>query len=183
MHVSEFPHEDSDTSLYILLPASLISNKWKIKENITNNDLRSLIEQFSTNEKIRKLRELLHINTTSEEDDTDLPTCPIFEMEISLKIHDLLKALKDGKSSGPGPSNLENPSQEHITQGVHRARVKVSEESTKAGGINMICIEQAILSSPRIVEVNCDYPFIWFIYEKEIQEILFMGVCGESNDL
>ncbi|XP_029170359.1 leukocyte elastase inhibitor-like [Nylanderia fulva] len=174
MHVSEFPHEKSDTSLYILLPASFISKQWKIKENIRHDDLRRLTDHFSDYENIMKLRELLK-TISKKEDDTDLLTCPVFELEISLKIHDLLKAFE--KSSG----SSRNRSKEHIIQGVHRACVKVSEENTKAGGINVICKERAFLPSPRKVYVDCDYPFIWFIYEKEIQEILFIGVCEKSD--
>lgn len=178
MHVSEFPHKDSNTSLFVLLPATLISGKWTVRKNIDESDIDSLTIQFSTCDGCWKLRNLLHSDTV-EEDDAGFSVWPKFEMESDINTYELLTDLEPNleKLFTSGAINLGNSENEskHTVKIIHHTHVKASEKSTIAGGINVICTDHVSFPGSKTVKRNCSYPFVWFIYEKKLQEILFIG--------
>lgn len=63
VHVSEFPYMNSDTSLFVLLPA-ILSDTWMIKRNITDADICELVHRLSSNRATWQLRNVLRSKPT-----------------------------------------------------------------------------------------------------------------------
>ncbi|KMQ84220.1 antithrombin-iii-like protein [Lasius niger] len=67
----------------------------------------------------------------------------------------------------------------HLGNAVHRTHVKVTEEDTVAGTVNMIrtgqedCLVRDPLHEIRVL--NFTFPFVWLIYDKQRRNVLFAG--------
>ncbi|XP_029157839.1 uncharacterized protein LOC114930264 [Nylanderia fulva] len=184
IHVSEFPclrDEGDGTSLYVVLPATLVSDTWTIKQNITKDDIFNLVLRLLEPNGVVVLQELLHGVKALEGDDTGIETWPTFKVETNVEIPNLLEFLDKEESFVPGAIDLwkdrtRNAKNEHKLNLVHRVRVDITGNHTNLCAINSICTEEGIEQKPNIFEVNNDYPFVWFIYDKEFREIFFIGV-------
>ncbi|KMQ83043.1 antithrombin-iii-like protein [Lasius niger] len=164
MHVSEFPHKNENTLLFVLLLASVISGDWMIRMNKSVDDICVLIKRLSTKEGICKLRNLLDSDTTSE-DVTDFSIRPNFELEKNLSIRELLRALDAEELLMLDVIDLDsffvkNKESVHLGYAVHRTHVKVTEEDTIAGSVTVVYTGQERCSSAKQVVVNHDYPFV-----------------------
>ncbi|KMQ84020.1 antithrombin-iii-like isoform 1 protein [Lasius niger] len=142
MHVSEFPHKNKSTSLFVLLPASVISGDWMIRMDLNINYIYNLIERLSIEERICKLRNLLDSDTTSE-DVTDFSIRPYFEGERNLPIRELLRAPDAEELLMPDAIDLKsffmkNKESLHLDNAVHRTHVKVMQWSTMASSATVI---------------------------------------------
>ncbi|KMQ85062.1 antithrombin-iii-like isoform 1 protein [Lasius niger] len=141
MHVSEFPYKNGNTSLFLFVPASVISGDWMndIDPNVKN--IRDLIEKLSTEKGICKLRNLLDSDTTRE-DITDFSIWPTFEVERNLPIRELA-SFRVEELLKPDAINLYCSHEDddyslHLGKVVHRTHVKVMEEGIIASSAIVI---------------------------------------------
>lgn len=73
-----------------------------------------------------------------------------------------------------------NKSDIHLTDAIHKAKVEVDEDGTVAAAATVVFTFRSSrpLDPTRFV---ANHPFIYFIYDKMSQNILFMGVYRVPN--
>lgn len=76
-----------------------------------------------------------------------------------------------------GTSNFSMLSDEKVTLGraIHKARIEVSEEGTKAAAATVLfSFRSSRPAEP--AQFRCNHPFIYLIYDKIANAVLFTGV-------
>ena len=98
---------------------------------------------------------------------------PKFNLESELKLKSNLKALGMERAFGRGadftPMDIDNV---YIEDVIHKAVIDVNEAGTTAAAATAVLIRQPSIP-PRALTV--DKPFIYMIYDRENNSILFMG--------
>ncbi|UZR94218.1 serpin family protein [Chondrinema litorale] len=100
---------------------------------------------------------------------------PKFEFGYGLKLNDVLQELGIEDVFDESVADLSNisDSQLFVNEVKHKAYIKVDEEGTEAAAVTSVGIVET--SAPLSLELICDKPFAFFIYEKEQGNILFSG--------
>lgn len=190
MHVSDIPFQNGAMSLFVFSPASSdgeCSDKWKIKENISSDDLVELTKRLSTSNGIDELRNLLKYSRTSRvENVTEVSVFSPFDMEKNLTMNDLLEALDIGELMETDNFELdfcENIPDSSFRLGnvVHRSRVYVTKTKMLVGAITMILTGKESGPHSEVVEVDRNSHFVWLIYDALQEEILSVGSCNSDR--
>ncbi|XP_029159728.1 uncharacterized protein LOC114931743 [Nylanderia fulva] len=191
MHVSDIPFQNGDMSLFVFSPASFdgeYSDKWRIKENISSDDLFELTKRLSTSNGIDELRNLLKYSRKSHvENVTDVSVFSPFDMERNLTIKDLLKALDIEELMETTNFCLDFCGNKRDSLSlcfgnvVHRSRVKVTNGMMIVGAITMILTGKESGPHPEVVNVNRNSQFVWLIYDALQEEILSVGSCNSNR--
>ncbi|XP_029170371.1 uncharacterized protein LOC114940056 [Nylanderia fulva] len=191
MHVSDIPFQNGDMSLFVFSPASFdgeYSDKWRIKENISSDDLFELTKRLSTSNGIDELRNLLKYSRKSHvENVTDVSVFSPFDMERNLTIKDLLKALDIEELMETTNFYLDFCGNRRDSLSlcfgniVHRSRVKVTNGMMIVGAITMILTGKESGPHPEVVNVNRNSQFVWLIYDALQEEILSVGSCNSDR--
>lgn len=184
--VSELPYENSNLSLFMLLPASQVSDKLKsIKVRLNNSYLRKLIKQLSTDEGTRTLRNLLHSDTNNIKKFSFLPN---FKLERNIKIRELLQVLGVPQLLKSDAIELDESffprHKQSVRYGdiVHRTRVKITKKNTIMGAMTLLSRRDSVSKMvSKSAKVDTQYPFLWLLYDRLQGNILFMGVCRRSS--
>lgn len=140
------------------------------------------MECLATEKGSRELRELLDVGLPSYEVEVTLPR---FELERELPIGQLLHALGAGELLAPGMADLrgfvaDGEESLHLGDAVHRARIEVTEEGTTAAAATAIfTFRSSRPTEPAIFKAN--HPFVYLIYNKADNIILFTGVFRSPN--
>ncbi|XP_076385280.1 serine protease inhibitor 88Ea isoform X2 [Megachile rotundata] len=172
VHVLELPYKGEKVSMFVLLPP------FANPENNNNEDsLRQLIERLSNQAGAEALRSLFDSGISSQQVEVMLPR---WEMEKELPLGRLLHELGAGELMMPNKADLsgflkagEKPL--HLGDAIHRAKIEVTEEGTTAAAATILYS----FRSGRPLEpavFNANHPFLYFIYDKSTQSILFTGV-------
>ncbi|KMQ83470.1 antithrombin-iii-like isoform 2 protein [Lasius niger] len=183
MHVIEFPYTNENKSLFVFIPGSLSLDDYKSRRFPIDDDLIcDLIERLSTEEGICTLRNLLDSDIPPSED-CFLKESLTFEVERNLPMRELLQLLYIEQLLKPDAINLDSffvdDDSVHLGNVVHRTHIKVTEEDTVAGAVNMIrtgqedCLVRDSLYEIRVLGFT--FPFIWLIYDKQRRNVLFAG--------
>lgn len=184
MAVNEFIINERHTSLYVLLPIIVSPDLTFFETDHSNTGLCNLIGRLSDDEGMRKLRNLLHGFGRSRSK-TAYSIRPTFAIERNLCIRDLLRALGGEQLLTSQAIEMDHyftddDQSVHLSNAVHRAHVKFTENNITASAITLIT-EQASYSNKTLIDVNCKFPFLWLIYDKMNMDILYCGVFNEFD--
>ncbi|KMQ85450.1 antithrombin-iii-like isoform 1 protein [Lasius niger] len=182
MHVSEFLYTSEKTSLFVFLPSAITLADFSVREFLTNG-ISNLIERLSTEQAISTLRNLLDSDTPSE--DAGLSIDPIFDLYGDMPMRALLRDLSIEELLKPDAINLDSffvdDDSVHLGNAMHRIRVKVTENYTAAGAVNVIYTGQGIPSEDKRNIDKCDFPCVWLIYDKQRRNVLFAGAFNDFD--
>lgn len=156
------PYKGEQASMYILLPPFATKNGIdKVLSKLNANTLYDIVAPDAL--MLRTVKVSLPKFTV----DRTLELGPILE---GIGVGDLLRPTSD-------LSGLTGNTKDRITLGgaVHKARIEVDEEGTKAAAATAIFTFRS--SRPaEPAHFNCNHPFIYFIYDSKKKAILFAGV-------
>ncbi|KMQ81519.1 serpin-like protein [Lasius niger] len=75
----------------------------------------------------------------------------------------------------------------HLGNAVHRTHIKVTEEDTVAGSVNVIYTGQEDYHVPSSdsnkISQHYYLPFVWLIYDKQRRNVLFAGAFNKNHSL
>ncbi|XP_029166492.1 serine protease inhibitor 88Ea-like [Nylanderia fulva] len=178
-YVLELPYKGDEVSMFVLLPP--FSTARTLLQDSSSSEpqdgIRQLVERLATAKGGRELRQLLDDGMPAREVEVSLPR---FEVERELQLNQLLHALGAGELLTPGAADLrgfvaEGEGSLHLGDAVHRARVEVTEEGTTAAAATAIfTFRSSRPTEPAIF--NANHPFVYLIYDKRDQTVLFTGV-------
>ena len=100
---------------------------------------------------------------------------PKFKMKFSMILNDLLKEMGMPDAFSPAKADFTKITADggiFISIVKHKTFVEVNEQGTEAAAVTLIGFER---TAADFFEMICDRPFVFFIYEKDSQAILFMG--------
>ncbi|KMQ84278.1 serpin-like protein [Lasius niger] len=193
MHICELPYKNKyKTSLFVLLPGDCPLEYTEEEEDCFNkydivNEMYNILNILSTEEIIcSHFHKWLKGNVTRETS-PNFVVWPNFELEIELPIHQLLQALGVEElvaSDGIDMSGfVEGENQKlHLGSAVHRAHVKVTEENTVASAVTALYTGNEFAQPVERVICNSDKPFVWLIYDKHRQNVLFAGAFNKVDE-
>ena len=98
---------------------------------------------------------------------------PKFEIKDEYQLNELLFSLGIGDVFSPQVADLGNISDEQlsVSKVMHKTYMKVDEKGTEAAAVTSVGIETTSMPPSYI----CNRPFAFYIYEREMGNILFMG--------
>jgi serpin B len=150
----ELPYDGEDISMMIFLPK--------------NNDIISLIDIIDI--------EMFSIWTASmieKKVDIYLPKFEI-ETKYSLKENLMNLGMKIPFTENADFSLITGGKDLFISNVVHKAFIDVNEEGTEAAAATGVMMELTANGDSNIV-FDCDHPFLYIIYHKQTDTILFLG--------
>lgn len=177
MHILELPYKGKEISMYVLLPPFSTARSHQTSDNEPQDGIRQLVERLATEKGSREMRDLLNYGMMMREVEVSLPR---FEMERELPVRQLLSALGAGVLLAPGAADLRGfveDGEQGLTLGdaVHRARIEVTEEGTTAAAATaLLTFRSSRPTEPAVF--NANHPFVYMIYNKPNQTILFAGI-------
>ncbi len=102
-------------------------------------------------------------------------TVPKFSLEYGTTLDAALK--EQGLSSLYSNYDLtgmtENP--QKVSTVIHKVKIELDEEGTKAAAATAVATTKNAAEAEPFIEVRLDRPFAFLIYDKEANEVLFMG--------
>jgi len=160
VQILEMPYTGDDISMIVVLPK--------------NNDLSSIINSVDND---------MFSTWMNSLDETYVDIyLPKFEVETSYNLNDYLKALGMNIpfSSSADFSGITGAKDLFISDVVHKAFIDVNEEGTEAAAATAVVMTTSVNGggSSRIV-FECNHPFMYLIYHKQTETILFMGSISE----
>lgn len=164
-HILELPYKGDEVSMVIILP------------RFENNAIDKLIKQLSE-ESIQDLIDLDSLYPRPVEVEM-----PRFSVEKTMNLRPVFErlGLSELFSDEADFSTLTGESDSvHFNGAVHKAKVEVDEDGTVAAAATAIFTFRSSrpLEPTRFV---ANHPFLYFIYDKVSQNILFMGVYKVPN--
>ncbi|MEN3044797.1 MAG: serpin family protein [Candidatus Hydrothermales bacterium] len=150
----EIPYEGEEIFIVIFLPKL--------------SDINS-IDEYLNYEKFKEIKEKMKI----EEVDIYLPK---FKTETNYLLKSTLfeMGIKDAFSEiNADFSGISGKRDLFISDAYHKAFVEINEEGTEAAAATGIVMEKTAIRERKIFKV--DRPFVFLIYNKKIQSILFFG--------
>jgi len=153
--ILEMSYVGNRLAMYVILPEE-VDGLGSLEKKLTPDSLKSLI--VSTHE--QKVNVIL----------------PKFKLELGLSLKDVLRSLGiqeiflQDKANFTGISSEE---QLHVSHVLHKAFVEVNEEGTEAAAATAVRImARSLVIVPDFI---ADHPFLFLIYDKFSEFILFMG--------
>ncbi|KAF9419234.1 hypothetical protein HW555_004161 [Spodoptera exigua] len=162
--ILELPYKGSDISMYILLPPySMKEGVTNIIANLTPERLAAVVEEGYMGREV-------------------IVEIPKFTVEKSLSLRDVLETL--------GVGDLFNVTADFTTlseqpgilfdDAVHKAKIQTDEEGTVAAAATAIFgFRSSRPAEPTRFVAN--FPFVYLIYERPTNSILFMGVYRDPK--
>ena len=159
MQILELPYSGGEISMLIFLPREGydLSN---VLEYLDKDTFSDLIESMN-------LREV----------DIYLPKFKIETPLYKLKDYLIDLGMPTAFSSNADFSGIDGNKDLFISKVLHKAFIEVNEEGTEAAAATAVIMERTIDgggSSSRVT-FDCDHPFMFIIYHKHSNTILFMG--------
>jgi serpin B len=151
----ELPYKMFDYSMIIVLPKE--GSFKKIESSMTPDFLKSVITSLKPKLVTVKLPKFKYTS----------PTVSLNNILMSMGMKDAFTPSADFS----GIYESENP---FVSQVIHKAFVDVNEYGTTAGAITVVQMVGGGGYDLKI-EFFCDRPFIYLIYNKKIETILFIG--------
>jgi serine protease inhibitor len=102
---------------------------------------------------------------------------PKFKIEYDAKLKENLINLGMGNAFTSGLADFSNmtPVSVYISEVIHQSFVEVNEEGTEAAAVTVVVIDYTSAGGPETIEIKFDRPFVFAIYEKSTNAILFLG--------
>lgn len=107
-------------------------------------------------------------------------TMPLFNISFGGELVDILKVLNinDVFSSQADLSGI-SPKKLYVSSVKHRAEIEVNEEGTVAAAATATGVMPISIGSN--IPVTIDRPFLFFIFDKKTDSILFMGTVNDPT--
>ncbi|XP_045481195.1 uncharacterized protein LOC123685563 [Harmonia axyridis] len=158
-HAVDIPYENDKYSMLLLIP-SLGTNIRILTRDMQHAHFENIVDSLKPTEVILEM--------------------PKFEIESELNLIDYLKPLKIRAIFGP-MANLTGIVNSNVRIGniVHKAKVQVTEEGTKAAAATTAMVIP--LMGDTSLKLSADKPFIFFIYQKESKNIIFEGIVHDPK--
>ncbi|KAL1512567.1 hypothetical protein ABEB36_002141 [Hypothenemus hampei] len=160
-HILELPYQGDNISMYILLPP--FSNT----EDSIDTTLKNLnLENF------KKL-----VDRDSLISRTVQVALPKFSLETTIELVPILEQLGVGDLFQPTANltALIKNGTASLGKAIHKAKIEVNEEGTKAAAATVLfSFRSSRPAEP--AQFICNHPFIYFVYNKVENAILFGGV-------
>jgi serpin B len=158
----ELPYTGNDISMIIILPKDDKSLS-SIEESINNENLTLWKKSFY-----------------GTEVDIYLPK---FKMEIEYRLNENLinMGMPNAFTENADFSGINGIKELFIHSVIHKAFIEINEEGTEAAAATGIVVGITSIEPQRIV-FNADHPFIFYIQQKEADNILFMGRVSEPSE-
>ena len=158
-HILELPYKGEDISMFILLPP------------FTKEDgIQTVLKRLN----LERFKEIVSGKTLSSR--TVQVSLPKFSLEHTLELVPVLKKIGVGDLfEGGDLSALTGVNNITVGAGLHKAKIEVTEEGTKAAGATVLF---SFRSSRPIepAQFTCNHPFIYLIYDKSAQAVIFTGI-------
>ncbi|MFO7677408.1 MAG: serpin family protein [Thermoplasmatota archaeon] len=161
MKMLELPYSGEDISMMVMLPK--------------NNDLGSLVdmldyEMFSS--------WVSSLNARNVE-----IYLPKFEVETEYSLIEFLKNIgMDIPFTANADFSLITGNKDlFISSVVHKAFIEVNEQGTEAAAATGIVLPTSVNGSPSPIIFDCNQPFLYLIYHKQTDTILFMGTIEDPS--
>ncbi|KAB0797094.1 hypothetical protein PPYR_09022 [Photinus pyralis] len=157
-HILEMPYEGDDISMYILLPPfSKEDGVETVLKRLTLDTFRSVVNESMIARQVKV-------------------SLPKFRLEHTVELTPVLEKIGVGDLF-QSTANFSVLTDEKVSlgRGLHKARIEVTEEGTKAAAATVLFT----FRSSRPLEpaiFNCNHPFVYLIYSKVEQAILFTGI-------
>ena len=106
---------------------------------------------------------------------------PRLKMGFEMVLNDLLKNMGMPDAFSPTKadfSKITNESGIYISLVKHKTFVEINEEGTEAAAVTIVGFDRSVSG---LFNMIADHPFLFIIYEKESQAILFMGKVIEPE--
>lgn len=102
---------------------------------------------------------------------------PRFEFSTEVSLPDTLKAMGMTDAFDPNLADFSGIADEelYISDVLHQAVIKVEETGTEAAAVTVVIMETTAAPMDEPVEITLDHPFIYAIYDRATNAILFMG--------
>ena len=150
-----------------------------------NGDLSNYIESF-TNEELNNI--INKMKPASKEKNGIEISIPKFSFDYDLKLKDDLIKLGVIDAFDEDLANFSNMTnsieeQLYVKDALHKANVDFSEKGIKAAAVTVLVMfdTTAISDMNKPKEIKIDKPFIYFIKDKNTDEIWFTGTVYEPN--
>ncbi|XP_043504725.1 serine protease inhibitor 88Ea-like isoform X2 [Polistes fuscatus] len=178
-HILELPYKGSEISMFILLPPFAAARSLNDDPSRIQGDggIRNVLHRISNDADAMELQILLKDGMSSRQVEVSLPR---FELERELEFKTLLLQLGLQDLVGPNAADLrdfvaDGEETLHLGDGVHKAKIEVTEEGTTAAAATaLFTFRSSRPSEPAVF--NANHPFIYFIYDKTMDSILFSGI-------
>ena len=162
VQVLEMPYTGDDISMIVVLPK--------------NNDLSSIINSVDND---------MFSTWMDSLDETYVDIYfPKFEVETSYSLNDYLKALGMNIpfSSSADFSGITGAKDLFISGVVHKAFIDVNEEGTEAAAATGVTMATGVNGGDSSKIFDCNHPFLYLIYHKQTETILFMGSITDPTE-
>ncbi|VVC94147.1 unnamed protein product [Leptidea sinapis] len=162
--ILELPYKGNDISMYILLPPySMKEGVSNIIRNLTPERLAAVVEEGYMGRDV-------------------VVEIPKFTIERTLSMRPILEALGVGDlfNSSADFSTLSDKQSVFFDDAIHKAKIQIDEEGTVAAAATAIFgFRSSRPAEPSTFIAN--FPFVYVIYEKPSNSILFMGVYRDPK--
>lgn len=159
-HILEMPYKKSSASMFILLPP--FANAAGVENVLAKLNAQTFGEIVREGNLYQK-RVIVSI--------------PKFSLERSIEMTPILEKIGVGDlfSDNSDLSTLTGARNVSLGRAIHKARIEVTEEGTKAAAATVLFTFRS--SRPaEPAQFVCNHPFIYVIYDNENKAILFSGI-------
>ncbi|XP_015174371.1 PREDICTED: leukocyte elastase inhibitor-like isoform X2 [Polistes dominula] len=178
-HILELPYKGLEISMFVLLPPFAAARSLNDDSSRIQGDggIRNVLHRLSDEPNAMELQILLKDGMLPRPVEVSLPR---FELERELDLLTLFTRLGLDDLVGTNSADLGNFVAEgektlHLGDAVHKAKIEVTEEGTTAAAATaLFTFRSSRPSEPAVF--NANHPFIYFIYDKTKDSILFSGV-------
>ncbi|XP_045760897.1 serine protease inhibitor 88Ea-like isoform X1 [Maniola jurtina] len=162
--ILELPYKGNDISMYILLPPySMKEGVSNIIKNLTPERLAAVVEEGYMGREV-------------------VVEIPKFTIERGLPLRPILETLGVGDLFRPTSnfSTLTDDSGIIFDDAIHKAKIQIDEEGTVAAAATAIFgFRSSRPAEPSVFIAN--FPFVYIIYERPTNSVLFMGVYRDPK--
>ncbi|CAF0874582.1 unnamed protein product [Brachionus calyciflorus] len=156
----ELAYSSDKISMVILLPHE-------------NNSLENIQKEINLN----ILNQILKKDKNFEQVNLKIPR---FKLEFKRDLENFFKSQTEAKAFSKSEANFSGISTNSkglfISDVIHQAVVEVNEEGTEAAATTAIIIQKSIApSQQQVFNFVCNRPFLFYIYDKMTNTILFSG--------
>ncbi|XP_044006548.1 serine protease inhibitor 88Ea-like isoform X2 [Aphidius gifuensis] len=178
-YVIQMPYKGEDISMFVFLPPFAMARSLgdNSTSSIERDGIKKLITRMTTNEKgVKELQDILTDGMPQREVEV---TFPKFTIEKELPMGTLLDALGAGDLMKANVADLrgfvDDKEGLHLGDAVHKAKIEINEEGTTAAAATaLFSFRSSRPAEPAVF--NANHPFVYIIYDKNSQSILFTGI-------
>ncbi|XP_049821996.1 serine protease inhibitor 88Ea isoform X2 [Aethina tumida] len=158
-HILELPYQGNKISMYILLPPFTKENN--IEATLKNLTLENFVSIINSETLISKTVQV---------------ALPKFSLETTVELVPVLEKIGVGDLFTPTADfSVLTEGKVELGKAIHKARIEVNEEGTKAAAASVLFSFRSSRPLEPVV-FHCNHPFVYILYDKDRQSILFTGV-------